>query len=340
MDSGLRIVLSRGQKCPSDGGHSYGVLRSAWGWDGLIESDCGALTNIQTRFHYSKDGPGTAAAAMRGTCDVTCDTVYRSYLAQALASGDLDLKHVRDSVRRLFKHRMKLGLWNPIDDQVVTKLNDSSVVHGPAHVQLAHEAAVQSIVLLQHPEGILLLDSTTSGQHLAVIGPLANLSDAFIGDYAAKACPGSAPAGFGNKSDPVKTATWCLRTAMQEITRAHAGGETTFAAECDHPKCATEDNTTAVTIASAADTVVMILGLVTTRVPYQGGLGNTDSESHDRATIGPTGSPVVRRRSPRARGRHRSREADDFGGRWRGIGLGRLCHRQIPRGGGGRRLWW
>jgi beta-glucosidase-like glycosyl hydrolase len=262
------------------------VLRSAWGWDGLIESDCGALTNIQTRFHYSKDGPGTAAAAMRGTCDVECDTVYKNYLAKALASGDLDLQHVRESVRRLLKHRMKLGLFDPIDDQMVTKLTDPSVIHGPVHVQLAHEAAVQSIVLLQHPEGILPLDSTTPGKTLAVIGPLANLTDAFIGDYAAKACPGSAPVGFGNKSDAVKTATWCLRTALQEITKAHAGGETTFAAGCDDPKCANEDNATAVATASAADTIVMLLGLVTTRVPYQGGPGNTNSESNDRRTIG------------------------------------------------------
>jgi beta-D-xylosidase 4 len=262
------------------------VLRSAWGWDGLIESDCGALMNIQTRFSYSKDGPGTAAAAMRGTCDVECDTVYKNYLAEALANGDLDLQHVRDSVRRLLQHRMKLGLFDPIDGQAVTRLNDPTVIHGPAHVQLAHEAAAQSIVLLQ--KGILPLDSTTSGKTLAVIGPLANLTDAFIGDYGAKSCPGSAPAdgGFGNQSDAVKTATWCLRTALQEITKANAGGETTFAAGCDDPKCATEDNATAVATASAADIIVMILGLDTTRIPYQAGPGTTNSESHDRRTIG------------------------------------------------------
>ena len=181
---------------------------------------------------------------------------------------------------------MKLGLFDPIDRQRVTTLTDQAVIHGPGHVQLAHEAAVQSIVLLQHPEGILPLDPTAPGKTLAVIGPLANLTDAFMGDYSAKACPGSAPAGFGNQSDAVKTATWCLRTALQEITTANAGGETTFAAGCDDPNCATEDNATAVATASAADTVVMILGLVTTRVPYQGGPGNTNSESRDRATVG------------------------------------------------------
>ena len=258
------------------------VLRSAWGWDGLIESDCGALTNIQSRFNYSKNGPETAAAAMRATCDVACDTVYKNYLAQALAGGDLDLQHVRDSVRRLLKHRMKLGLFDPIGDQAVTKLTDPSAIHGPAHVQLAHEAAAQSIVLLQNPERILPLRSNTSGKTLAVIGPLANLTDAFLGDYAAKSCPGSAPAGFGNKSDAVKTATWCLQTALQEITKANAGGETTFAAGCNDPNCATEDNATTVAIASGADMIVMILGLVTTRIPYQAGPGDTNSECKDR----------------------------------------------------------
>ena len=31
---------------------------------------------------------------------------------------------------------MKLGLFNPIDDQMVTKLTDASVIHGPAHVHV------------------------------------------------------------------------------------------------------------------------------------------------------------------------------------------------------------
>lgn len=303
------------------------VLRSAWGWDGLIESDCGALTNIQARFHYSKDGPGTAAAAMRGTCDVECDTVYKNCLAEALASGDLDLQLVRDSVRRLLKHRMKLGLFDPIDDQMVTKLTDPSVIHGPAHVQLTHEAAIQSIVLLQHPGGILPLDSTASGKTLAVIGPLANLTDAFMGDHAPKACPGSAPADFGNKSDAVETATWCLPTALQEIAKANAGGETTFAAGCDDPKCVTENNATAVTAAEAADTVVMILGLVTTRVPCQGGPGNTNSESRDRANVGLPGRQAARRGGGRRiwlvkRGRVRFRRCCS-GGRTLPLGLPR-----------------
>lgn len=128
----------------------------------------GALTNIEKSFHYTHDGPSTAAAAMRGTCDVECDTVYKNYLAQALSTGAIDLLHVRDSARRLLKHRMRLGLFDPIGTQAVTKLADPAVVHGPAHVQLAHEAAVQSLVLLQNPAAILPLDLAATNKKLGV----------------------------------------------------------------------------------------------------------------------------------------------------------------------------
>jgi len=62
------------------------VLRRAWGWDGVIESDCGALGNIQSHFHYAKDGPSTAAAAMRGTCDV-CDTTCMNNMSMQAGLG-------------------------------------------------------------------------------------------------------------------------------------------------------------------------------------------------------------------------------------------------------------
>ena len=120
-------------------------------------------------------------------------------------------------------------------------------------------------------------------RRLQVIGPLANWTDAFIGDYAPKACPGAAPAHLDNKSDAVRTSSWCLRTALQEIAAANTGGgATAFAAGCQDPKCAAEDNATAVATALASDIVVLILGLVTTH----GGPGDTNSEGHDRATVG------------------------------------------------------
>lgn len=60
------------------------VLRAAWGWNGTIESDCGALTNIHHTFNYTAAGAPNAAAAMKGGCDVECDSVYKDFLATAV----------------------------------------------------------------------------------------------------------------------------------------------------------------------------------------------------------------------------------------------------------------
>ena len=57
-----------------------------------------------------------------------------------------------------------------------------AVVHGSSHRQLAREAAAQGIVLLQNTEARLLPLSPTAHQTIAVIGPLANRTDVFLGD--------------------------------------------------------------------------------------------------------------------------------------------------------------
>ena len=54
---------------------------------------------------------------MEGTCDVECDTVYKDSLAAAVSGKLVDVAVVRDSVRRLVQHRMRLGLFDLISKQ-------------------------------------------------------------------------------------------------------------------------------------------------------------------------------------------------------------------------------
>lgn len=75
---------------------------------------CGALSNIETHFHYTKDGPHTAAAAMAGTCDVECDSVYASSLATALQDGLVNESTVQQAAWRIYSHRMHLGMFDKL----------------------------------------------------------------------------------------------------------------------------------------------------------------------------------------------------------------------------------
>ena len=62
------------------------VARRAWHWDGVIESDCGALAGIVAHGNAA-DAEGAAVAAVKATVDVECDDVYKSHLVAAEAKG-------------------------------------------------------------------------------------------------------------------------------------------------------------------------------------------------------------------------------------------------------------
>jgi hypothetical protein len=53
----------------------------------VIESDQGALTNMQTHFNFTQDGSHTAQSAMNGTVDrdIHTDDVYENYLNVSVA---------------------------------------------------------------------------------------------------------------------------------------------------------------------------------------------------------------------------------------------------------------
>ena len=89
----------------ANGWMSDSVLRQYWGWEGVIESDCGALSNIQSRHHYTSSGVATAAAAMNGTVDVECDSVYGKNLLQAYTQGLVSKSQLAASARRILTHR-------------------------------------------------------------------------------------------------------------------------------------------------------------------------------------------------------------------------------------------
>ena len=227
---------------------------------------------------------------MRGTCDVECDSVYKQHLQTSVDNGDIDGAHVREAARRILKHRITLGFFDSIESQPFLRLNDSSVVHGSDHQQLAREAAAQSIVLLQNTQTRLL--PLAPGRHaIAVIGPLANRTDVFLGDYSPGACPANdtAQAPWMDPKE-VKVGAWCLTTVLQAITAANGGSTTSFASGCDDgPPCKNETNTSAVALASAADVTVLVLGLDATH----GGQYDTNGEGHDRRSVGLPGSQAA-----------------------------------------------
>ncbi|MEI6142309.1 MAG: glycoside hydrolase family 3 C-terminal domain-containing protein [Mariniphaga sp.] len=159
------------------------ILRNRFGFSGYVVSDCGAISDFYTKNAHYVVPTSTQAwgwSLSTGT-DLNCET-SRAFLTNNLDSaikvGIINESDINTSVRRLFKARFMLGMFDP-NDQVPYNKIPFSVVGSEKHLQLSLEAAEKSLVLLKN-NGILPLKNV---KKVALIGPNANNFAILIGNY-------------------------------------------------------------------------------------------------------------------------------------------------------------
>ena len=256
-----------------------GVVRDHWGWDGAVESDCGAVEGISSHRHggYAEASVETATAALNATVSVDCNdpshNAYTKRLGQALAANLVDRDQLVTAVARIYKGRFQTGEFDP-DHTMYRDLPDDTI-GSAAHQQLSLETAEQSIVLLRNDlsaSGLARLP-LKPGRKLAVIGPNANSTSVFVGSYGGMACPAFEP----NVTSRSKNRNMsCIPTAFGEIARLNTGGTTVCVAGCsldtdqgEEPRDHTAGTQTCSALVdlarlnasvAAADVVVLVLG--------------------------------------------------------------------------------
>ena len=155
------------------------ILRDRWGFDGYVVSDCGAIHDIYAS-HKIVDTPAEAAAlAVKAGCDLNCGKTYNGLL-EAVEKKLITEEQIDVAVKRLFRARFKLGMFDP-DDMVAYAQIPYSVVDSKEHADLAREAARKSIVLLKNDNNMLPLKKDLST--IAVIGPNADNVEVLLGNY-------------------------------------------------------------------------------------------------------------------------------------------------------------
>ncbi len=110
-------------------------------------------------------------------CEVSHEYVNDN-LHEAVRTGVLNEKDIDVSVKRLFKARFELGMFDP-DSLVPYAQIPMSVVGCENHQKLNLEVAEKSLVLLKN-DGILPLKGV---KKVALIGPNANNPSILIGNY-------------------------------------------------------------------------------------------------------------------------------------------------------------
>ena len=162
-------------------------LRGAWRFNGFVVSDCGAVMDIFAGHQYTKSKEEAAAVSLKMGMDNECidftqkildNSDYVKYL-DAVKQGLLSEKDMDVALRRLFRARFLLGMFDPPEmvpyAQIPYSENDSE-----AHRQLALTTARKSMVLLKN-DGILPL--TAAPRTIAVVGPLADNTRVLEGNY-------------------------------------------------------------------------------------------------------------------------------------------------------------
>ena len=157
------------------------ILRDEWGFQYLVVSDCGAVSDFYTS-HKSSSSPVTASAkaTLAGT-DVECGYgyAYRS-IPEAVRRGLITEAEVDKHVIRLLEGRFDLG---EMDDPSLVEWSKIpySAMSTKASANISLDMARQTIVLLQNKDNVLPLKK--NAERIAIIGPNAFNEPMMWGNY-------------------------------------------------------------------------------------------------------------------------------------------------------------
>ena len=157
------------------------ILRDEWGFEYLVVSDCGAVSDFYES-HKSSSSPvhASAKATIAGT-DVECGYgyAYRS-IPEAVKRGFITEAEVDKHVVRLLEGRFDLG---EMDDPSLVEWSKIpySAMSTKTSANLSLEMSRQSIVLLQNHNNVLPLQK--GKEKIAIIGPNADNTPMMWGNY-------------------------------------------------------------------------------------------------------------------------------------------------------------
>jgi beta-glucosidase len=213
------------------------VLRSEWGFDGLVVSDYNAVKELVNHGLAANEEEAAMYGLNAGTDMEMVSRTYNQHGEQLVKSGKVSMKTIDDAVRNVLRAKFRLGLFeHPYVDENLEKIT----LKKPEYMQAAREAAIKSFVLLKNDHDTLPIDKNVG--KMAVIGSLAadkaNTLDWWAGD--------------GKPEDSI--------TILEGIEQKIGAGKVRFEAGCDLTCSSDADFNKAVDAAKASDFTVIVVG--------------------------------------------------------------------------------
>jgi beta-glucosidase len=154
------------------------ILRSEWGFTGVLVSDYFGINELIKVHHVVDSKEAAAALALQSGVDVELPfpDAYPSLIDQ-VKTGKVAIAAVDRAATHILQEKFLAGLF---DDPFVSPEFAEKITNSTEHQQLALKAAQEAIILLKNEDHLLPLDKSKY-KHIAVIGP--NAADVHLGGY-------------------------------------------------------------------------------------------------------------------------------------------------------------
>lgn len=254
------------------------LLRTDYGFDGLVTSDLNAVSQLYTKHGTAADSAEAFAQALRAGVDLDLDNAVNSdHIAEAVKAGVLAEADLDRAVASVLRAKFRLGLF----EQPYVNLEEvPETLDTHQERALARTLAEKAVVLLQNKpvNGAPLLPLDQKVGTIAVIGPNADRPMGQLGNYSYQVLDSmtkrfslaadpqarlqnSEAAAAGADDAELLVESVPIVTFLEGIKR-RAGSDTTVLYERGCPVAA-EDRSgfdAALAAAQAADVAVLVVG--------------------------------------------------------------------------------
>ena len=243
LDAGAATFMSafndlNGVPSTANKGNIAGVLRGEWGFKGFVVSDYTSVKELITHGFAADEEDAVIRALSAGVDMEMVSTLYRDKGPDAVVSDRLPMETLNASVRRVLETKFRAGIFEkPYIDPALETVN----LLTQKNMELAKEAALQSMVLLKNEGGLLPISPGL--RKIAVVGGLADSKIDMMGSWSAD----------GKAADAVTL----LEGIKEEVL---PGAEVIYSTGCSPSDGTDEAMDKAVAAAAGADVVIAAVG--------------------------------------------------------------------------------
>lgn len=154
------------------------ILRTEWGFDGMVVSDWDSVRQISVHGLTENDREATVQAVTAGIDMEMAGGAYTDHLASLVREGRFAVEDIDRMVSNILRTKFRLGLF----DAPYTESARPRQFGTPQALSLAKDSAMKSIVLLKNANSVLPLDPGQLSS-IALVGPMADVPSEQIGTW-------------------------------------------------------------------------------------------------------------------------------------------------------------